>query len=78
MDAASAILITLGTIGSGLIVGLFWGWALSVMPGLRQVDDRTYVATMQSANRAILNPFFLVVFAGTVAVLVAAAVTTFA
>ena len=36
----------------------------SVMPGLRRVDDRTFVAVMQNINVAILNGWFLVVFLG--------------
>lgn len=77
MTTTSTITIGAGLVGLTLITGLFWGWAFSVMPGLRTVDDRTYVATMQSVNRSILNPMFLVAFAGTVIVLTAAAVATF-
>ena len=77
MTTTSTITIGAVLVGLTLITGLFWGWAFSVMPGLRSVDDRTYVATMQSVNRAILNPMFLVAFAGTVIVLALAAVTTF-
>lgn len=77
MSSASAATIGVGIVGLTMITGLFWGWTFSVMPGLRSVDDRTYVTTMQSVNRAILNPMFLVVFTGTLAVLVAAAFTTF-
>jgi len=77
MSSASAAAIGAGIVGLTMITGLFWGWTFSVMPGLRSVDDRTYVTTMQSVNRAILNPMFLVVFTGTLAVLVAAAFTTF-
>ena len=65
MSSASAATIGVGIVGLTMITGLFWGWTFSVMPGLRSVDDRTYVTTMQSVNRAILNPMFLVVFTGT-------------
>ena len=77
MNAASNISIGLGIVGLTMITGLFWGWTFSAVPGLRSVDDRTYVAAMQSINRAILNPMFLVAFTGTVIVLAAAAFTTF-
>jgi uncharacterized membrane protein len=77
MSAASTTTIGAGIVGLTMVTGLFWGWAFSVMPGLRTVDDRTYVATMQSINRAILNPMFLGVFSGTVAVLAGAAFLTF-
>lgn len=69
---ASTVVIGAGIVGLTLVVGLFWGWAVSAVPGLRTVDDRVYVLAMQSINRAILNPVFLVAFTGTVVVLIAA------
>ena len=51
-----------GTLGTGLIGGLFFGFATAVMPGLARTDDRTFVATMQGINEAILNPVFLAVY----------------
>lgn len=77
MDALSAVLIAAGLVGNAMVSGFFWGWSVSAMLGLRRVDDRTYVTSMRSINRAILNPIFLVVFAGTLVALVAASVTTF-
>jgi uncharacterized membrane protein len=50
------------TLGTGLIGGLFFGFATAVMPGLARTDDRTFVATMQGINEAILNPLFLTVY----------------
>ncbi|MEH0982202.1 anthrone oxygenase family protein [Micromonospora sp. CPCC 205556] len=49
---------------TGLMAGLFFAYACSVMPGLAAVDDRTFVGTMQSINRRILNGWFLVAFLG--------------
>ncbi|MEH0842444.1 DUF1772 domain-containing protein [Micromonospora sp. CPCC 205711] len=43
------------------------------MPGLAAVDDRTFVGTMQSINRRILNGWFLSAFLGA-ALLIALAV----
>ena len=63
MSTTSAITIGAGLVGLTMVTGLFWGWTFSVMPGLHSVDDRTHVATMQSVNRAILDPTFLVAFA---------------
>jgi uncharacterized membrane protein len=34
------------------------------MPGLRRTDDKTFVASFQSMDRAILNPLFLTTFVG--------------
>jgi uncharacterized membrane protein len=59
----TATLVT-AAIVSGLNAGLFYGFTCAVMPGLRQVDARTFVMVMQSINRRIINPVFLVVFLG--------------
>ena len=64
----------LGLVSSGLMSGLFFAWEVSVIPGLLRVDDRTYVLSMQSINRAILNPMFLLPFLLTPGFLVAAGV----
>ncbi len=71
------ILFASGIIGSGLMAGLLYGWAVSVNPGLRRVPDTTYVTTMQSINRAIINPMFLLPFLTMPLILAAAAITQF-
>lgn len=70
----TSVLLFISILSTGLMAGLFFGWAVSVNLGLARVSDRTYVATMQSINRAIVNPLFIVVFMGAAAALVAAAV----
>jgi uncharacterized membrane protein len=52
------------TIAMGLIAGLYYAYACSVMLGLRRTDDRTFVSAMQSINEAILNGWFFVTFVG--------------
>ncbi|BCJ59149.1 DUF1772 domain-containing protein [Micromonospora endophytica] len=52
------------TLSTGLVAGLFFAYACSVLPGLAATDDRTLVGTMQSINRKILNGWFLSVFLG--------------
>jgi len=52
------------TITTGLVAGLFYAYACSVMPGLRRTDDRTFVDTMRQINEAILNGWFAVIFVG--------------
>jgi len=49
---------------TGLSAGLFYAWSVSVIPGTRKVPDFTYLETMQSINRAILNPAFFLIFFG--------------
>lgn len=48
----------------GIMGGVFFTYAVSVMPGLAETDDRTFVAAFQSIDRAIVNPLFLSVFLG--------------
>ena len=71
MSLRTALLIT-SVLSSGLVAGLFFGWTVSVIPGTKVIDDQTYVTTMQSINREILNPLFLVTFLATPVVLAGA------
>lgn len=52
------------TVAMGLLAGVFYAFTVSVMPGLRQTDDRAFVDTMQRINVAIMNPWFLASFGG--------------
>ena len=54
---------------TGLSAGLFYAWSVSVIPGTQKVSDATYMETMQSINRAILNPAFFLIFFGSLALL---------
>jgi len=54
---------------TGLSAGLFFAWSVSVIPGTRRITDLTYLETMQSINRAILNPAFFTVFFGSILLL---------
>ncbi len=67
----SAVLFT------GLSAGLFYAWSVSVIPGTQQVADQTYLQTMQSINRKILNPAFFLVFFGSMVLLCAASIYEF-
>ncbi|MGH3888813.1 MAG: DUF1772 domain-containing protein [Pseudonocardiaceae bacterium] len=52
------------TLATGLQAGLYYAFAVSVMPGLNRVDDRAFIETMQQINVAILNPWFFLSFFG--------------
>ncbi|QCK14276.1 anthrone oxygenase family protein [Mangrovivirga cuniculi] len=54
---------------TGLSAGLFYAWSVSVIPGTQKVSDEVYLQTMQSINRAILNPAFFTIFFGSLIVL---------
>lgn len=60
---------------TGLSAGLFYAWSVSVIPGTQKLTDTTYLETMQSINRAILNPAFYLIFFGSVILLGVAAIT---
>jgi len=52
------------TIATGLGAGVYYTYQISVTRALAEVDDATYVATFQSINRTIVNPWFVSVFLG--------------
>lgn len=59
---------------TGMLAGLYLGFAVAVMPALRAADDRTFVDAMRRINRSIQNAVFFLLFAGSpVAAVVAAA-----
>jgi uncharacterized membrane protein len=52
------------TITVGLMAGVFCLYANTIMPGLGETDDRTFVGAFQSIDSAIINPAFLATFIG--------------
>lgn len=59
-----AAALVAATIAVGLTAGVLYAFACAVMPGLARTDDRTFVAGFQGADRAIINPLFMLVFVG--------------
>jgi uncharacterized membrane protein len=71
-----AVLLIAATMSMGLVDGVFALYAHTIMPALKTTDDRTFVATFQSLDRAIVNPWFmLTAFVGALVLTIAAAVT---
>lgn len=62
---------------TGLSAGLFYAWQVSVIPGTRHTGDYNYLETMQSINRAILNPAFFLIFFGALITLSIASIYEF-
>jgi uncharacterized membrane protein len=60
----STVVLVAALVAAGLIAGLFYAYACSVMPGLARGDDRTFVEGMRGINIAIVNPVFLLTFLG--------------
>lgn len=71
------LLLGTSVVGTGLVAGLLYGWAVSVIPGTTRVGDHTYVETMQDINRAIINPAFIIPFMGVPLALGAASILHF-
>ncbi|AEB42269.1 DUF1772 domain-containing protein [Micromonospora maris] len=63
-ESIRIVVLAGATFSTGLVAGLFFAYACSVMPGLGATDDRTLIGAMQSINRKILNGWFLSVFLG--------------
>ena len=55
---------------TGLSAGFFYAWSVSVIAGTKKVTVNTYLETMQSINRAILNPAFFLIFFGSILLLI--------
>ncbi|MEU7766271.1 anthrone oxygenase family protein [Nocardia sp. NPDC049190] len=66
MTAARLAALVLATLATGLIAGLFYGYANSVLPALGRADDRVMIDVMQKINVVIINPWFMIGFLGAV------------
>ncbi len=77
MDTLRGAALIAATLTTGLVAGLFYSYACSVMPALKGTDDRTFVDTMQRVNVAIVNGWFLLAFLGAAVLGVLAAVLHF-
>ena len=62
----NSLVLLCAVILTGLSAGLFYAWLVSVIPGTKRIGGSAYLETMQSINRAILNPAFFLIFFGTI------------
>jgi uncharacterized membrane protein len=62
MDEAAFTLTDAATVATGLMAGVYFIYAVAIMPGLRRLDDGGFVGAFQATDRAIINPVFLVAF----------------
>jgi uncharacterized membrane protein len=60
----SSAVLAAAVLTMGLMAGVFGIFAHTIMPGLRHTDDRTFVGSFQSIDRAIINPWFMAAFFG--------------
>ncbi|MBX2823377.1 MAG: DUF1772 domain-containing protein [Gammaproteobacteria bacterium] len=56
------LLLHVAQVITGLMAGLYIGWAISVLPGLWLLQDRPLLSAFQLLNRAILNLPFKLLF----------------
>jgi uncharacterized membrane protein len=78
MEVSFKSLVLIGSVVlTGLSAGLFLAWSVSVIPGTKKLVDLTYLETMQSINKAILNPAFFVVFFGSLILLSLSSISEF-
>ena len=68
MTLETLLLVVAGTLTS-LLAGLFFSFSVAINGGLSVLKDSEYVRAMQSINRVILNPVFLLTFMGPVVLL---------
>lgn len=55
-------------LGTALMAGLYFIFSVAVMTALSRIAPASGMAAMQSINVVILNPWFLLTFAGTAAI----------
>ena len=49
---------------TGLSAGFFFAWSVTVIPGTKAISDKSYLETMKSVNKKIMNPVFFILFFG--------------
>lgn len=56
------VILLPATVTMGLTAGVFGDWAHTIMVGLHETDDRTFISVFQALTEAIMNPLFLLAF----------------
>ncbi|GGS52824.1 membrane protein [Planobispora rosea] len=64
LELFQTVTLVAATVATGLAAGLFYAFSVSVMLGLAETDDRTFIGVMQRINRRILNGWFALSFGG--------------
>ena len=55
----------IAALGCGLMAGGFFAFSTFVMKALARIPEGEGIAAMQSINRSVINPWFILVFLGT-------------
>lgn len=75
-DPLGAAALVAAIVSTGLLAGVFQLYSFAIMPGLRRTDDGTFVVAFAAVDRAIVNPWFLLVIFFGAPVLTAIALVT--
>ncbi|SDD08634.1 DUF1772 domain-containing protein [Glycomyces harbinensis] len=78
MQLLQLLALLASLISAGMMAGLFTGFSYAVMPGIKILDDKAWVATMQQINKVIINGWFMPAFLGSVLFTAAATALTWA
>ncbi len=73
------LLLLTATLLCGLTTGLVFAFTVVIMPGLRTLPDRDFLRAFKAMDRIIQNndPLFVLAWAGSVVVLIAAGIMNF-
>lgn len=69
MSAIVQIILGITIVATALIAGLFYAWSCGIVQGLGKLSNLSYLQAMQSINREIQRPLFLVLFVGNLVLL---------
>jgi uncharacterized membrane protein len=58
----------IAALGCGLMAGVFFAFSTFVMKALARIPEGEGIAAMQSINRSVINPWFMLAFLGTAVV----------
>jgi uncharacterized membrane protein len=62
------LVLQASVVTNGLVAGIWYAYAVSVMIALGRVDDRTFVNVMNEIDDAIQNPVFFLGFLGSLVI----------
>lgn len=65
LEALMIALTAIAAVGSGMMAGLFFAFSNFVMKALSSLTPDKGITAMQTINKTIFNPLFLLVFFGT-------------
>jgi uncharacterized membrane protein len=77
MDRSFFLLVSSAALGCAIVGGMFYGFSSFVMRALAQIAPEQGVAAMNSINRVVITPSFMLAFMGTALLCLLLAVGSF-